>query len=254
MKLEYVDLFLAHFPGAVQPEGDLSQAKNFFGASFPDQKAATDGKGNFVPDLKHCPKAVAELNGGEGSFIPTWQAMKALVKSGKCRAVGVSNFEREHIEEILPHATWNDVPISCNQVEAHPWFQNTDLIKFLQEHSILVTIYSPFAPKIFRVENGEVVGEAFKPNGHLLLQEPKVKEVAERINMNTGQVLQSWAVQRGTVPLGKSQSEDRIRSNLAVKRLSNDSVETLNSLGLPGRSGKCVDLNLLFPGLRFHSK
>ncbi|BCS21870.1 aldo/keto reductase family protein [Aspergillus puulaauensis] len=252
MGLDYVDLFLAHFPGALKPQGDLSQAVNFLGATPDDQKAATDADGNYIPDILHCPKSVAKLNGADGSFVPTWQAMKKLVKSGKCRAIGVSNFEQEHIEEILPYATHNNVPISCNQIEAHPWYPNTKLISFLHRESIVPSIYSPFAPKRFRLERGQVLGEPFQPNGVLLLQEGKVREVAHRNNMDVGQVLQSWAVQRHTIPLAKSQSKHRISSNLFVQRLPENDMQKLDSLSLEGNYGKCIDLNLLFPGLKFH--
>ena len=249
MQVQYIDLFLAHFPGALKPDGDLTTAKNFIGATAADQKAAVDEKGNYVPDVEHCPKAIAKLNGGDGSFVPTWNAMKALVKSGKCRAIGLSNFTREHIEEILPHALHEDVPISCNQIEAHPWYPNTPLIRFLQSQGIVATIYSPLAPKAF-VVGGLVSGDPFKPLGVLLIEEPKVREVARRNKMDVGQVLQSWAVQRGTIPLAKSQNPQRIRTNLTVQRLPDDDYELLNSLEIPGLLGKSVDVNSLFPGLK----
>jgi hypothetical protein len=69
MGLDYVDLLLIHFPGALKPQGDLSQAKNFVGATAADQKAAVDTNGTYIPDVLHCPTAMAKLNGGEGSFM-----------------------------------------------------------------------------------------------------------------------------------------------------------------------------------------
>jgi len=63
-------------------------------------------------------------------------------------------------------------------------------------------------------------------------------------------VLQSWAVQRGTIPLAKSQNPQRIRTNLTVQRLPDDDYELLNSLEIPGLLGKSVDVNSLFPGLK----
>ncbi|OJJ05537.1 hypothetical protein ASPVEDRAFT_198768 [Aspergillus versicolor CBS 583.65] len=210
MGLEYVDLFLAHFPAAIKP-----------------------------------------LPGREGgSFVPTWEAMKQLVYTGKCRAIGVSNFEREHLEEILPHASHSDVPISCNQIEAHPWYPNTALVEFLHDKGILPTIYSPFAPKTFAVNNGVVEACEFAPDGVTLLREPVVNAVAHKNGMDAGQVLQSWAVQRGTVPLAKSRSKSRIASNLAIRRLPDEDELLLNSLEKYGLSGKCIDVNLLFPGVR----
>lgn len=59
--------------------------------------------------------------------------------------------------------------------------------------------------------------------------------------MDVGQLLQSWAVQRGTVPLGKSSTPARIRSNLAVRRLSEKDMGELGAMGIPGGKGRTVD-------------
>lgn len=252
MGLEYIDLFLSHFPGAFKPApcADLRYATNIFGATAKKQLCATDEHGNYIPDLEHCPKSVAILNGGVGSFVPTWRAMQELVRSGRCRAVGLSNFEKKAVEELLPHASHEDVPISCNQIEANPWYPNTELIEFLKLNGIVPTIYSPFEPKNFAVVNGVVEGVAFAPTGLPLLQEPVVKDVAARNNMDVGQVLQSWCVQRRTIPLGKSQSRERIIKNMSLKRLPLEDMKLLSGLKLEGRKGKSTDVNFLFPGLR----
>lgn len=103
----------------------------------------------------------------------------------------MSNFSIGDLKEILPYA--DDVPISCNQVEVHPWLPNNELISFMREHGILATCYSPFAGQ--------------KSDGKTLVNDPDVVKLAEANAMDVGQLLQSWAVQRGTVPLGKSQTE-----------------------------------------------
>jgi diketogulonate reductase-like aldo/keto reductase len=117
--------------------------------------------------------------------------MQRLVSSGKTRAVGVSNFSISELKEILPHA--DDVPVSCNQVEVHPWLPQNELIEFSRGQGILTTCYSPFAGQ--------------KADGATLLKDPAVMKLADECEMDVGQLLQSWAVQRGTVPLGKSQTE-----------------------------------------------
>lgn len=118
-------------------------------------------------------------------------ALKSLVGKGKTRAVGVSNFSIAELKDILPYAT--DVPISCNQIEVHPWLPNNEVIDFAKENDILITCYSPFAGQ--------------KADGATLLKDDSVLKLAEKNGMDVGQLLQSWAVQRGTVPLGKSQTE-----------------------------------------------
>ncbi|EXJ63469.1 uncharacterized protein A1O5_11518 [Cladophialophora psammophila CBS 110553] len=190
MGLEYVDLLLAHWPVAFKP---ISRD--------------------------------ALENANNRSYVPTWQAMQRLVSTGKTRAVGVSNFSISEVKEILSYA--EDVPISCNQVEVHPWLPNNELIDFMKAHGILVTCYSPFAGQ--------------KADGETLLKDPMVKKIAEKNSMDVGQLLQSWAVQRGTVPLGKSQTEARIKSNLAVRELSPDDMKALDALEIPNGKGRTID-------------
>jgi len=101
--------------------------------------------------------------------------MKELVKNGKTRAIGVSNFSIPALHDIIPYA--EDVPISCNQVEVHPWLPNTELIEFSREHGILTTCYSPFAGQ--------------KKDGATLLKDEAVKKLADKNNMDVGQLLQS---------------------------------------------------------------
>ncbi|KIW86374.1 hypothetical protein Z517_01770 [Fonsecaea pedrosoi CBS 271.37] len=193
MGLDYVDLFLAHWPVAFKP---ISR------------------------------EALENAHSRQqGSYVPTWQAMQKLVSTGKTRAVGVSNFSIADVKELLPYA--QDVPISCNQVEVHPWLPNNELIAFMKEHGILVTCYSPFAGQ--------------KADGKTLLKDPTVVKLAEKNGMDVGQLLQSWAVQRGTVPLGKSQTEARIKSNLAVRGLSSEDMQVLNALEIPDGKGRTID-------------
>ena len=119
--------------------------------------------------------------------------MQRLVSKGKTRSVGVSNFSIAELKEILPHA--EDIPISCNQVEVHPWLPQTELIAFMKQHDILATCYSPFAGQ--------------KADGATLLKDATVGGLAKKNDMDVAQLLQSWAVQRGPVPLGKSQTDGK---------------------------------------------
>ena len=193
MKLDYLDLLLAHWPVAFQPISfeNLKTAKAVPGASMADKGIKQHDDGNEVIDWEHTSTPIAKAAGKDGSYVPTWNAMKKLVANGKAKAIGVSNFGIKDLELILPHA--KDIPISCNQVEVHPWLPNQELIDYCRKHDILVSCYSPFAGQ--------------KKDGSTLMQDPTVKKLAEKNDMDLGQLLQSWAVQRGTIPLGKSQNE-----------------------------------------------
>lgn len=153
--------------------------------------------------------------------------MKALVRNGKTRAIGLSNFSIAGISDVLPHA--KDIPISCLQIEAHPWLPQNELLAFCKEHGILVTCFSPFAGQ--------------KKDGKTLILDDTIKALAEKNGMDVGQLLQSWAVQRGTAPLGKSSKKERIASNLDVRRLTEEDSKTIDGLALPGTEGRTVDFS-----------
>ncbi|KAE9369403.1 Aldo/keto reductase [Stipitochalara longipes BDJ] len=202
MGLDYVDLWLAHWPFAIKPIS---------------REALLKAKSN-------------NHGGKEGSFIPTWQAMQVLVRNGKARTIGVSNFSVSELADIISYE--NDIPISCNQVEVHPWLPNNELIAFSTERGILTTCFSPFAGQ--------------KSNGATLLKDEFVLKLAEKNGMDVGQLLQSWSVGRGTVPLGKSSTAARIKSNFNIQKLSEEDMEALNSLAIPDGKGRTVDFSKPF--------
>jgi glycerol 2-dehydrogenase (NADP+) len=225
-QLDYIDLFLVHWPVTFKPisREALLKAQTGHGKSQED-KGILQENGAIVVDWEHTSTPIARKAGHEGSFVPTWKAMQELVKKGKVRAIGVSNFSIADIEELLPHS--KEIPISCNQIEVHPWLPQTELIEFARKHDILTTCYSPFAGQ--------------KKDGQTLLKDGTVLALAEKNGMDVGQILQSWAVQRGTVPLGKSATPSRIKSNLQVRKLSDADFKALDALKLEGDEGRTVN-------------
>ena len=189
MQVDYIDLFLAHWPVSFQAAQNVAAAQSFQNATPAERGEAVGEDGKVLIDWEHSCEAIAAANGKKGSYKPTWRELQRLVGTGKLRAVGVSNFNIEQLQEVL--SVKGDVPVSCNQIEGHPWLPNTDLINFMKKQGILATMYSPFAP-------------SKKPP--FLLEDAEVKRLAEKNQMGMGQLLQSWAVQRGTIPLGKSQT------------------------------------------------
>lgn len=190
MGLEYLDLYLAHWPLVLKPLPDLSDAVATPDATDAERKIATGSDGKAVKDWQYSCESICAANRQKGTFLPTWKAMQALVATGKVRAVGVSNFNIAQLQEILPAG--GSVPLSCNQVESHPWFANSALFEMMDKEGILKTVYCPFAGQ--------------KKDGVPLVRDPRIQELAKKNNMGVGQLLQSWAVQRGTIPLGKSQT------------------------------------------------
>ncbi|KAH7370039.1 alcohol dehydrogenase [Rhexocercosporidium sp. MPI-PUGE-AT-0058] len=165
--VNYVDLFLMHWPCAFKP-GDKF---------FPLDK---DG--------------VFQLDDVDPSV--TWKAMEALIKTGKTRAIGVSNFNIRRLESLLATAT---IIPAVNQIEIHPYLQQPALFSFCKQYGIVLTAYSPLGNN----QTGE-------PR---TVDDAKVHEVAQRLGKDPGQLLVSWGVQRGHVVLPKSVTPSRIASN-----------------------------------------
>lgn len=202
MGVEYLDLFLAHWPVVFKATSDISTAKAFPAATNAEKAIAATADGKAIMDWSHTCQSIAAANDQRGTFIPTWQAMQRLVATGKVRAVGVSNFNIAQLQEIL--SVGGTVPVSCNQVEAHPWFPNSQLLEFMDGEEILKTVYCPFAGQ--------------KKSGTQLVKDAVVVHLAQKNRMGVGQLLQSWAVQRGSIPLGKSQTPGQQASSIIPAR------------------------------------
>ena len=139
--------------------------------------------------------------------------MEALLDTGKVRAIGVSNFNVRKLKDLLSKCTV--IPV-VNQIEAHPYLQQSDLFDFCKEKKIQIAAYSPLGNN----QTGE-------PR---TMDDPKVHELSKKIGMDPGQILVSWGVQRGTVVLPKSVTSSRIASNFQDKILPDDVMAELNAL------------------------
>lgn len=193
MGVDYLDCLLLHWPCAMAPiSHDALRNADAGNQASLEKKGMLIKDGNLVIDWQHTSEPIARAGGHpEGSIVPTWNALKEIARKGKARAIGVSNFDIADLKVLLPHA--QDVPISVNQVEVHPWHPQRDLLDYCNQNSIIVSCFSPFAGQ--------------KADGKTLIHDPTVQKLAKKNDMGVGQLLQSWAVQRGTVPLGKSGNE-----------------------------------------------
>lgn len=152
--------------------------------------------------------------------------MEKLVDSGKVRAIGVSNFDIRRLEDLMSKTS---VVPAVNQVEAHPYLQQPELLKFCQSKGILLEAYSPLG--------NNLVGEP------RTVDDPLVAKLGKELDMDIGQVLYSWGIQRGTVVLPKSVTPCRIESNLQATELPEHAFNQLKELerhkrfNFPGRWG-----------------
>ncbi|XP_030762001.1 aldo-keto reductase family 1 member B1-like [Sitophilus oryzae] len=111
LNLQYLDLYLIHWPFALQEDGDL----------FPVGK---DGKTAF----------------SDVDYLDTWKALEALVAKGLTKSIGVSNFNKKQLERLLANAK---IPPVTNQIEVHPYLNQQKLIDYCKSKNIVVTAYSP---------------------------------------------------------------------------------------------------------------
>ena len=159
----------------------------------------------------------------DGDFVSTWKALERIRESGRARSIGVSNFQVEHLERLA--AETDSVP-AVNQVEVHPYFQNEEVRAYGREHGIVTEAWAPIA-------KAEV------------LDDPKVRKVAERHDRTPAQVVLRWHLQRGDVVFPKTVTPARMEENFHVFdfELDPEGMEAIDGLdrGERGRIGSHPD-------------
>ncbi|MGG0813124.1 aldo/keto reductase [Paenibacillus alvei] len=130
----------------------------------------------------------------EGKYKDAWKALETLYKEGRVKAIGVSNFQIHHLEELMKDA---EIKPMVNQVEYHPRLTQKDLQSFCQEHGIQLEAWSPLM------------------QGQLLDNEV-LTEIARKYNKSVAQVILRWDLQNGVVTIPKSTKEHRIIENSTV--------------------------------------
>ncbi|MFF2998710.1 aldo/keto reductase [Streptomyces sp. NPDC057950] len=128
---------------------------------------------------------------GKGDFVETWKALEEIYGSGRTKAIGVSNFQPQHLRRLLESS---EVVPAVNQVEVHPYLTQADVRAFGAEHDIATEAWSPIA-------QGKV------------LDDPAIKRIAERVGKTPAQVTLRWHLQRGDIIFPKSVTRKRIEEN-----------------------------------------
>lgn len=147
-----------------------------------------------------------------GKRRETWQALEEINRSGRSKAIGVSNYTVRHLEELMAYA---EILPAVNQVEFHPFLYDDrrPLLEYCRKHGIVVEAYSPLAHAA-------------------RLNDPLIGTMAKNYQKTNAQVMLRWAVQQGTVPLPKSSTPSRIKENLDIFdfELTDGDMQALNSL------------------------
>lgn len=174
--LDYLDLYLIHWPGV---------------------------QGHKLDDPRN-----AELR------MHSWRTMEQLHLEGKIKNIGVSNYTKRHLEELLSKC---EIKPAVLQIEHHPYLNQTELVELCREHGIHFQAYSS-------------LGTSAADNQ--LLSDPVVASIASLTGRSPAQVLLRWSVQQGIGVIPKSTNPDHIQANIDIFdfELSKDQMAELSSL------------------------
>ncbi len=128
-------------------------------------------------------------------YVETWKALEKLASDGRVRAIGVSNFTADHLRRLFVET--GTVP-AVNQVELHPYFQQTELRAVHAEHGIATEAWSPLA------QGGELLSDA------------TITRLADRHGVTPAQVVLRWHLQIGNIVIPKSVTPARIQENFDI--------------------------------------
>ena len=157
----------------------------------------------------------------QGKYIDTWKALEQLYKEKKIRAIGVSNFMKHHLEDLMQHT---EIVPMVNQMEFHPHLVQQDLIDFCNQHHIQYEAWSPMMQgKIFDLKI--------------------LDQFAEKYKKTVAQIVLRWNLQKGVVTIPKSVKKERIQSNadLFDFELSQEDMNRIDALDQNKRTGPDPD-------------
>ncbi len=155
--------------------------------------------------------------------LDAWKVLEELYEEKKVKAIGVSNFQTHHLEELFNVAS---IKPMVNQIESHPYFTNQNLIDFCKKNEIAVQAWSPLG------------GE-----GAPLLSDSIINDLARKYNKTAAQIIIRWNIQRDVIVLPKSVNKDRIISNIQVFdfEISSDDMNAISALNQNKRVGPDPD-------------
>ena len=156
-------------------------------------------------------------------YEEAWSVMEELYREGKIKAIGVSNFQIHHLEQLAKTATVMPV---VNQIESHPYFTNQEVIDYCKQKNIAVEVWSPLGG-----------------TGGNLLEDDTLQKLADKYQKTPAQIVIRWDIQRDVIVLPKSVHRDRIISNLEVYDfvLEDADMELINQLNKDMRIGAHPD-------------
>lgn len=131
-----------------------------------------------------------------GDYYGAWRAMEEAYDAGKLRAIGLSNFDPARIVDLTMN---NRIAPAVDQVECHPFYQQENTRRFLQEQGIVMEAWASFAE-----------------GKNQIFQNETLLSIGAKYGKSPAQVILRWNIQRGIVPLAKSVHRARMEQNLSV--------------------------------------
>jgi diketogulonate reductase-like aldo/keto reductase len=131
-----------------------------------------------------------------GDVYGSWRAMQELYREGRIRAIGVSNFQPDRLMDLIVH---NQMVPAVNQIETHPFNQQIETQKFLQENNVQIESWGPFAEGKNNIFENELL-----------------RSIAGKYNKTVAQTILRWLTQRGVVVIPKSVRKERIIENFNI--------------------------------------
>lgn len=157
-----------------------------------------------------------------GDFVETWKALEEIYRSGRARAVGVSNFQPNHLRRLLAGSV---VVPAVNQIEVHPYLTQDEVRAFNTERGIATESWSPIA-------KGRV------------LDDPVITRIAGAAGRTPAQVTLRWHIQRGDIVFPKSVTRERVEENFALFdfELGEGDMAEISALNRNERTGPDPDV------------
>ncbi len=147
-----------------------------------------------------------------GDVYGEWRAMEEIYKEGKVKAIGVSNFQPDRLIDLIIH---NEIVPAVNQIETHPFHQQIETQKFLQENNVQIESWGPFAEGKNDLFHNELLAS-----------------IAKKYDKTIAQVVIRWLTQRGIIAIPKSVRKERMAENFNSLdfELSNEDMEAIKTL------------------------
>lgn len=147
-----------------------------------------------------------------GDIYGSWRAMQELYQEGKVKAIGVSNFHPDRVIDLVANTGFTP---AVNQIETHPFHQQNETQKFLEENNIQIESWGPFAEGKNDIFQNEIL-----------------TAIAQKYNKSTAQVILRWLTQRGVVAIPKSVRKERMAENFNIFdfELSNEDLKAIQTL------------------------